>query len=224
MITVVTPLMDDARLPGIVGAYARSPLISRILVMRQEGQSLPEGRYARRVCRALEVNFPGSGKTVSRVIEAIKTKYLLWVRGQENAALFPGALDRLIGAAEETGAGLVYGDDDGYPVNDYQLGSIRDTFDFGPVLLFRMDALHRCLNKYGTISASAYAGLYDLRLKLSMDERLFHLNTPLSAKKTAQDSSAAPSMQHFAYVDPRNRAYQAEMERVATEHLKRLGA
>ena len=29
---------------------------------------------------------------------------------------------------------------------------------------------------------------------------------------------------HFNYVDPRNRNYQIEMERVATAHLKRIGA
>jgi len=40
----------------------------------------------------------------------------------------------------ETGAGWVYADSVGHPRIDYQRGSIRDGFDFGPVVGVSVDA------------------------------------------------------------------------------------
>ena len=37
-------------------------------------------------------------------------------------------------------------------------------------------------------------------------------------------SALATGEKQFDYVDPRNRDYQIEMERIATAHLKRIGA
>ena len=42
--------------------------------------------------------------------------------------------DRMAQVIRETGAGWVYADAAGHPRIDYQRGSIRDGFDFGPVV------------------------------------------------------------------------------------------
>lgn len=224
LITVVIPLMADNRLPPAVEPFLLSPLVSKILFMRKPGAPALDKAVAHPACDILEIDSPVAGQAVSRVVEAADTKYLLWLPEEAGRPLVPGVLEQLIGAAERTGAGMVYGDHAGHSVNDYQIGSIRDTFDFGPLLFYRVDALRRCLCKYGPIPDTAHGGLYDLRLKLSLDSRLFHLRAPLVEAKAVENAPVAPSGQHFAYVDPRNRAYQLEMEQIATDHLKRLGA
>ncbi len=114
-----------------------------------------------------------------------------------------------------------------HPVNDYQLGSIRDEFDFGYLILFSVPAIRRALKKYGPIPAVVHAGLYDLRLKVSVDHSLFHIQEFLYTKKgsdTDADKERSKRENQFNYVDPRNQAVQKEMELVATEHLKNIGA
>ncbi|MCQ2178333.1 MAG: glycosyltransferase family 2 protein, partial [Bacteroidales bacterium] len=92
------------------------------------------------------------------------------------------AQDRMVQIAEDTGAVLTYADHffemEGKvvqaPVIDYQEGSLRDDFDFGSVLLVRTSALKEAAS--GMDEEYEYAGLYDLRLRLSRLGRLEHIN------------------------------------------------
>ncbi|HKV53145.1 MAG TPA: glycosyltransferase [Candidatus Binataceae bacterium] len=118
----------------------------------------------------------------------------------------------------ETGAGWVYADARDHPRIDYQVGSIRDTFDFGPVVGVSV----RAARQAGAEGAWKWGGLYDLRLRISEKRALVRIPEPLY---NASSIDTRPSGQkQFDYLDPRNRDYQAEMERIATAHLKRLGA
>ena len=138
------------------------------------------------------------------------------------------ALDRMIQVARDSGAGLVYVDyhelKDGirnaHPLNDYQTGSIRDDFDFGPLLLIRTEAAKTAILK--EITNYEFAALYDLRLKISQDYPLVHLNEYLYTLEENDKRNSDEKM--FAYVDPKNRATQIEMEQACTEHLKAIGA
>ena len=58
-----------------------------------------------------------------------------------------------------------------HPTIDYQLGSVRDDFDFGSILLFRTDVLKKVISEMDT--EYNFAALYDLRLRLSR-EGLIH--------------------------------------------------
>jgi len=130
-----------------------------------------------------------------------------------------------------------------HPVNDYQLGSLRDDFDFGPLMLFSMDAIRTALKRSGALSAFTHAGLYDLRLRIATDATLFHLREALATVIRSEPAAAgAPAVDEpdarsgggetdggeaaapFAYCDPRQQDRQREMESAATTHLKRLGA
>jgi hypothetical protein len=136
--------------------------------------------------------------------------------------------------AEFTKAGLVYSDfydqsEHGktlHPLNDYQLGSVRDDFDFGTIILFSVPAIRKALKKYGVIPGVKFAGLYDLRLKVSIDHSLYHLKKPLYS--VIGDVGAIHELplqdKIFHYVDPGNRAVQKEMEIVFTDYLKKIGA
>lgn len=142
------------------------------------------------------------------------------------------ALPRLIRAAEETDAAMVYsdylavkeGETERHPVIDYQEGSLRDDFDFGQVVLIRT----KWLKKWGEEVAAnenrqyQFAAWYDFRLFLSRCGLLFHLNETLYT--IVEEDTRKSGEKQFDYVNPRNREVQIEMERACTEHLRQLNA
>jgi hypothetical protein len=149
----------------------------------------------------------------------------------ERVSLGQRALERMLQTAADWGAGLVYSDfreelngkAADRPLIDYTAGSVRDSFDFGSVVLISKRAAALATERHGPIDGAARSGgLYDLRLKLSIDSAILRVPEPLYTR-LPRDLRASGERQ-FDYVDPRNRDYQAEMERIATAHLKRIGA
>ncbi len=136
---------------------------------------------------------------------------------------------RILQVAEDTGAALVYCDyikrEAGglkpHPTIDYQLGSIRDDFDFGSVILVDAGLVSEFAK---TAEARRYqsATLYALRLFLSRKGVIFHLNECLYTEEEL-DLRLSGEKQ-FDYVDPKNRQVQIEMEQAATFHLGEIGA
>jgi hypothetical protein len=137
------------------------------------------------------------------------------------------ALERFSAVASDTGVGLVYSDYfdrvDGqlsaHPVIDYQLGSLRDDFDFGPVLFMNTVALTEAVE--GLTESYVHAGLYQLRLKLSTWNLPFRIPEYLYTVEPQDTRTSGKKM--FDYVDPKNREVQLEMEKAATAHLKDIG-
>ena len=105
------------------------------------------------------------------------------------------------------------------PVIDYQQGSLRDDFDFGSVLLLRTAALKEAAARMK--ADYRFAGLYDLRLKLSQRGELVHINEYLYTE--VENDTRRSGEKIFDYVDPKNRNRQLEMEAACTEHLKEVG-
>ena len=93
------------------------------------------------------------------------------------------ALERLLRVATDSGAGMVYADSyikkedkvEKHPTIDYQVGSIRDDFDFGQLLLIRSSLLHEYAAQRSNTSYE-WAGLYDFRLFISRKAQIFHIN------------------------------------------------
>jgi hypothetical protein len=138
------------------------------------------------------------------------------------------ALERMTSIAQNTSAGMVYADyyerdEDGlhaHPLIDYRKGSLRDDFDFGPLLLFNTQALTEAAE---TMTEDyRFAGLYDLRLKVSQRHPIVHINEYLSICE--EKNEKAGGERQFDYVNPRNREAQIEMEKACTAHLKQIGA
>ena len=137
-------------------------------------------------------------------------------------------LERLEQVAEYTGAAMCYSDRFTQvgsevceaPVIDYQPGSLRDDFEFGGVQLYRTSVLKAAAAMMS--ENYQYAGLYDLRLKISELGRIEHVNEYLYYE--VQLDTRSSGERQFDYVDPRNRAVQIEMEHACTEHLKSVGA
>lgn len=145
--------------------------------------------------------------------------------------LDPGqfALERLCKTAEDSGAGLLYSDyfqctnEIQTPVRliDHQEGSIRDDFNFGSLLFFNSAALKDVVKNSGS-AGYMFAGLYDLRLKISREYPIVRINEFLYSE--IETDTRKSGEKQFDYVDPRNREVQIEMEKACTEHLKKIGA
>ena len=182
-----------------------------------------------RDCTPLQTDSLCSTAFVELMARHAVAPYVLVSLKTQPLQLGQGALTRLIEAAADTDAVMVYSDrytlEDGerkpHPVIDYQDGSLRDDFDFGSLLLLRTDLLQ----KYAAADRErdySYAGFYDLRLFLSREGSLFHLNEYLYTE--VEQDMRASGVKQFDYVNPRNRDVQIEMEQACTAHLKAIGA
>lgn len=159
-----------------------------------------------------------SSKSLQAVLEAAASEVLFL--GDPRVTIDPGPrmFDRAAQVMRESGAALVYSDALGAPRIDYQLGSIRDNFDFGPVIALSVAKARQA----GIAGGLKWGALYDLRLRLSENHRIVRIPEPLYGASVGD--SRPTGEKQFDYVDPRNRDYQIEMEQIATAHLKRIGA
>jgi hypothetical protein len=221
-ITVVLPYTPAPFFEALVDSLSRFPEVARLLIVGADG--CVTGRDATVSGSIVEE------RTLRAIFEAVETSHILMVLTRSEFAVEPSGLAKLLAAAEAEGVGAVYGDfyEIGgqvripHPVNDYQPGSVRDDFEFGPMMLISVSALRETLKRYGLVPHVKFAGLYDLRLKLSIDYSLRHLAQPLSSVAGPSEPLAGERL--FAYVDPRNGEAQKEMEVVFTDYLKRIGA
>lgn len=155
-------------------------------------------------------------------------EYTLLCTKETDLRLVAFALERMLQIADAAGAVMVYSDHFNIlpggevveaPVIDCQEGALRDDFDFGSLMLFRTSALKDAVS--GMAEGYHYAGLYDLRLRVSRLGRFEHINEYLYYDIESDLRKSGEKL--FDYVDPRNRAVQIEMEAAVTAHLKAVG-
>ena len=178
-------------------------------------------------CRCLRVEHPFGSTAMQAMAHAAKGEYTLLYTKETTLETGMFALERMMRIAEDTDAGMVYADHyqttDGKqanaPVIDYQSGSLRDDFNFGSVLLFDTAKLKEAAGRMK--QEYRFAGLYDLRLKLSQKAELVHINEYLYSE--VENDTRKSGEKIFDYVDPKNRDRQIEMEQACTEHLKETG-
>ena len=173
-----------------------------------------------------------SSATLMDIASKAKTEFTAIVTKPIVLDLGEGALERLMRVATDSGAAMVYADhyvrkeecgewkEERHPAIDYQLGAIRDDFDFGPLLLVRTALLKQWAQESAD-TLYLYSGLYDLRLWLSRHGELLHLNEFLYSEAPSGAVAGAPNQ--FDYVNPANRQVQIEREQVATRHLEAIG-
>ncbi len=179
-------------------------------------------------CRTLTADGFCGSEAVRQMARQADGDYTLFYLKETALSLGLFALERMVRVAEDSGAAMVYADrcqmKDGRhipaPVIDYQAGSLRDDFDFGPLWMVRTSLLKEAAARL--TPGYHYAAFYDLRLKLSQLGPLVHINEYLYTE--AEEDTRTSGERLFDYVDPRNRARQVEMEQACTEHLKAVGA
>ena len=165
-----------------------------------------------------------STNAIREIAEKTKTPYTLICLKPDIQGVYLGQ-ERMVQVMEMTGATMVYADHfaktedhiSEAPVIDYQIGALRDDFDFGSVLLWNSAKLKALVAKMDT--DYEFAGLYDLRLRA---EHLEHIPEYLYYEVEHDTRKSGEKL--FDYVDPRNRQVQIEMEACVTAHLKRIGA
>lgn len=179
-------------------------------------------------CHSMHTRSLQSSTTMRDIASRTDADYILLYTKDTTLELGLFALERMMQIAQDSGAGMVYADryqvsggkQAVAPVIDYQPGSLRDDFDFGSVLLFDTAAFKEAAARMEE-EEYRFAGLYDLRLKLSQKHPLVHINEYLYSE--VENDTRKSGEKIFDYVDPRNRDRQIEMERACTEHLKAVG-
>ena len=188
-----------------------------------KSNTVPEG------CTFIVVDNMQSSLAISSIADNLNSEYVLLYTKISPLTLGLYSLRRMIRVAAETNSVMVYSDhysvENGktvcHPVIDYQSGSLRDDFDFGSVLLIKS----KLIREYVAINRSTdykYAALYDLRLFLSRNGKIFHINEYLYTEE--EEDTRTSGEKQFDYVNPRNREVQIEMETAVTNHLKQIGA
>ena len=194
------------------------------------GQNLSEEEAADFAdCHQIVVGNLSGSNTLMSIAENAKADYTLLQTQPRQLQMGQGALERILRVASDSDAAMVYADHydiaDGvrkdHPVIDYQLGSIRDDFDFGCLQLVKTSLLHEFATQAGE-NDYQHAGLYALRLFLSRHGEIFHINEKLYTEE--ETDTRASGVKQFDYVNPRNREVQIEMEQAATAHLQEIGA
>ena len=180
-------------------------------------------------CEQIVVNDLTSSDTLMAIADNAKADYaLLQIRPRE-IQMAKGTLDRMLRIASDSDAAMIYADHydliegklQPHPVIDYQIGSIRDDFDLGSLILVKTSLLNTFAMQTGEHDYS-YAAIYALRLFLSREGRIFHINEKLYTEQ--ETDTRASGEKQFDYVNPRNREVQIEMEHAATAHLAAIGA
>ena len=180
-------------------------------------------------CEQIVVNDLTSSATIAAIAQNAKADYaLLQIRPRE-IQMAKGTLDRMLRIASDSDAAMIYADHndliDGklqpHPVIDYQIGSVRDDFDLGSLILVKTSLLQAFASQAGE-GDYKFAAVYALRLFLSREGRIFHINEKLYTEQ--ETDTRASGEKQFDYVNPRNREVQIEMEHAATAHLAAIGA
>lgn len=174
-------------------------------------------------------------RNLYEALKDIKENYVLLNLTGADIEFTPYGEERYIQAAMELCVPLVYsyyidilpdGVQKNHPVIPYQIGSLRDDFDFGQVVAIDAIMTKEILKKDFDIENStrdyADGGWYALRLQLGYPD-MPALVPEYLYKVERTDHRKSGEKQHD-YVNPRSRAYQLDMEKTVTEFLKRADA
>ena len=202
----------------IIDQLNRSGLVDNIFILSAEETSI--GHTKTLIC-----DEPCSVTTIKRISEHNGTTFTLLILQNSLVEVRQHALERMLYIVQDTGSAMVYADyyeiknakKVAHQLIDYQDGSLRDDFDFGPVQLFRNDIL-RTFDE----EDFRWAGFYSLRLYASRLGKITHIPEFLFVAQNTDNRKS--DMKQFDYVRSDAHERQFEMEKVCTSHLKKTGA
>lgn len=162
-----------------------------------------------------------------RILHSGLRQYILVKLDDRPVDIDPCGIERMIEIANDTDSTLTYSDyrerhPDGrienHPVIEYQPGSVRDDFDFGPLVLLNAADVLGATEEFSEEESSRLdGGWYALRLRVVMGKMVVRVPEALYTVDKI-DFRASGQKQHD-YVNPRNRTYQREMEMDLTAYL-----
>jgi len=206
---------------SLINQFRTSPLVREVYVLAKEQVPLSN-------CHVVVVEENNSCSTVRLIAKLLRADFALLALEESAIEVGAGAIERLVQVAENTDAPMVYADymeiKDGTlsssPVIDYQLGSLRDDFNFGPVRFYRSEVLKAF--RYENYETLKFAGGYALRLRASRMGDLVHIPEYLFTK--VETDTRTSGEKQFDYVKASARERQLEMEQVCKTHLRDIGA
>ena len=224
--TIFLALTRDSDAGELAPSLRKHPLVESVVAIAVGPDVVPPDG-----AESITADSFWSASLLRRVLDGWATDYAILIQPSERILWGARALERLLHVAADSDAGIVYTDfreDDAggiadRPLIDYQTGSIRDDFNFGAAFLMSRKTVSGALSRFGGAPAHlAWGALYDLRLKIAAAGKIVHLPEPLYTRVKGEERATGERI--FDYVEPSRRAFQIEMEEIATEHLKRIGA
>ncbi|MGQ7868913.1 glycosyltransferase family 2 protein [Sunxiuqinia sp. sy24] len=197
-----------------------SPLVQSVFVLTREAVALDGAE-------TLVANQLFATECIEQIAAKTSGSYALLALQPTPLGIGHYALERMKQLAEASEAAMLYADyfelkegiRSNHPVIDYQAGSLRDDFNFGPVQFYRKDVLNFfCSEKHPDYQ---YAGYYALRLLASRMGEICRVPEFLFSM-TETDTRQSGEKQ-FDYVSGNAREKQVEMEQACTDHLKEIG-
>lgn len=228
-VTVFIPYSNKEHSDDLINEFLYHPLVEKVILL--SNQDYGNG-FTTIVSKSIF-----SSKTIQKIIQLATSDYFLIVTKDTLIRLNQFALERFISFAETYNASLLYSDyydlngdkKSIHPVQDYLPGSVRENFNFGSLLFFSTKKVQQNLKQFGNLSQTNYAGLYELRLRLSVEffeKKNFSpvLRIPEYLYSQIETDIRKTGEKLFDYVDPKNREAQIEYELVFTKFLKQIGA
>ncbi|HKJ78629.1 MAG TPA: glycosyltransferase family A protein [Prolixibacteraceae bacterium] len=208
----------DSVTQNTVDALNSLELIDKVFVVSSKSQKIENAEIL--VCAQLH-----SSTIINKIAEKSAAAYSLLALNEGALTVGQFAPQRMLQVIENTGATMVYADyyeitngqTTPHPVIDYQQGSLRDDFNFGPVQLFRSDVL-----KSFDEEDLKQAGFYALRLHASRTGELLRIPEFLFTMEETDIRKSGEKQ--FDYVSGNARDKQIEMEKACSSHLKKIGA
>ena len=222
-ITVFIPDIGSSGLNKLIEELSASNLVEMIYYLGND-----ELKIDSKFVQVLNIKTSTSSEVLKLVYTYSETEYIIFISNPVYISFGSFSLERFLKTAEDTEAGILYSNykesNNGkiipHPTIDYQIGSIRDDFDFGPVLFINTKAMKKALSLPN--EDYQYAALYNLRLKISQNHLV--LRIPEYLYTCSEVDTRNSGEKHFDYVNPLYRAREIEMEMAATNHLKTVGA
>lgn len=217
------PQGEINQLKETISSLQKSKLIDKIYVLANSTLDIEIENV-----KIIQIAKLWSTETLRKIATLSTTDYSLLYTKTASLQLGSLGLERMLQIAADSSAALAYadhyqiigGERKNSPLIAYQKGSLRDDFNFGSVLLLKASKLKEAIESANT--DYEYAGIYDLRLKISQRGEIVHINEYLYTE--IENDTRKSGEKLFDYVDPKNRIVQIEMEQACTDHLKKIGA
>ncbi len=181
--------------------------------------------------QCLLTDYINASTTIREISKAAETKFSLVYLKPTPIKLAYNTISRFLEIAEYTQKEMIYADHYAVennnivkaPCIDYQIGAVRNDFDFGSILIYNTNAIAEYV-KSNLENKWTHAAFYDLRLFISRrkNDNIFHIKEFLYTEEEIDLRKSGEKQ--FDYVNPNNRDVQIEMEKVCTLHLKSIGA
>lgn len=218
------PYISPEQIAPVVEELNKTGMVDKIYLMTSNPEAKP---YLG--CEILSVDTLTSTQTLRSVYERAEGKNILLYLRPGLIRFGQYALERMDAVLRECKYNrIVYADyyeiangtKKNHPLNDYQSGSVRDDFDFGPLLMIKYDVLGTYLERLCSKTPGLkYAGLYRFRLYCAgMLEGIIHIREYLYTFQ--EEDNRKSGEKQFDYVNPKNRDVQLEMEAAFTSSLR----